>query len=299
MSARSRPPRPGMFYLNVGHTGLNEPSLPAWIARHRLRAVYLVHDLIPITHPEFCRDGESEKHRLRMMNVLESASGVISNSQVTLDDLAAFADAQGLPSPPSVAAWISGKPLQSGVQPRTLSKPHFISLGTIEGRKNHQLLLDIWRRLVVDLGEKAPLLLIVGQRGWQAERMIEQLSHLGELEGHVWELGSCNDEELAGWIAGARALLMPSFAEGFGLPVIEALRLGTPVIASDLPVFREIAGDIPAYAGPLETDRWEDLIRAFTIDGPERSRQLTELAGYRPPDWNEHFASVDKWLSSL
>jgi len=299
LRARSRPARVGMFYLNVGHTGLNEASLPAWIASHGLRAVYLVHDLIPLTHPQYCRPGEPEKHRQRMTNVLASATGIIGNSQATLDDLAAFADAQSLSTPSSIAAWISGSPSPPLGHPQTLERSHFITVGTIEGRKNHQLLLDVWRKLISGLGEDAPVLVIVGQRGWQAERIFEQLDHLGELEGHVRELGSCNDQELAGWISGARALLMPSFAEGFGLPVIEALRLGTPVIASDLPVFREIVGDIPAYAGPLETDRWEQLIRAFTVDAPERSRQLTEMKGYRAPDWDKHFLSVDKWLSSL
>ena len=99
-------PRPGSIYLNVGHTGLNEPSLPEWIARHRFRAVYLIHDLIPLTHPQFCRDGEAEKHKLRMNNVLASAAGVIGNSQATVDDLADFADKQQHSMPPSVIAWL-------------------------------------------------------------------------------------------------------------------------------------------------------------------------------------------------
>ena len=76
-----------------------------------------------------------------------------------------------------------------------------------------------------------------------------------ELRVNVLELGSCADDELAAIVAGRERLLMPSFAEGFGLPVVEALELGTPVIASDLPVFREIAGDIPTYLDCSDASR--------------------------------------------
>jgi glycosyltransferase involved in cell wall biosynthesis len=295
----ARRPRRGAIYLNVGHTGLNEASLPAWIARHRLRAVYLVHDLIPLTHPQFCRDGEAEKHRARMENVLTSAAGIIGNSRATLDDLAEFARDQQLAMPPSIAAWITGSAHPSEHQPRNHSRPHFIAVGTIEGRKNHQLLLDVWRKLVADLGQDTPDLLMVGRRGWKADHVFDQLDDLGELKGKVHELGACNDEELSDWMRGARALLMPSFAEGFGLPVVEALQVGTPVIASDLPVFREIAGDIPNYLDASDAQGWERLIRVFIGDSPERSRQLTRMRNYRAPGWSDHFSTVERWLTSL
>jgi len=291
--------RRGAIYLNVGHTGLNESSLPAWIARHRLRAVYLIHDLIPLTHPQFCRPGEEEKHRRRMENVLISGSGLIGNSGATVDEVAAFARSRELPMPPSIVAWISGHSTTDVRHPRFHSKPYFVTVGTIEGRKNHQLLLDVWRRLLVDLGDHTPELLIVGQRGWQAEGLLKQLDNLGQLQDYVRELGTCEDEELAAWISGARALLMPSFAEGFGLPVVEALRFRTPVIVSDLPVFREIVGDIPTYVDPSDADSWKDWIQAFTGDTPERNRQLARMAEFRPPEWNEHFAKVEEWFNCL
>ena len=297
--ALARRPRQDAIYLNVGHTGLNEASLPAWIARQRLRAVYLVHDLIPLTHPQFCREGEADKHRARMKNVLSSAAGIIGNSQATLDDLAEFARDQQLAMPPSIAAWITGRAGPSEHQPRNFSRPHFLAVGTIEGRKNHQLLLEIWRKLVADLGQDAPELLIVGRRGWKAEHVFDQLDDLGDLKGKLHEFGACDDGELSGWMRGARALLMPSFAEGFGLPVVEALEVGTPVITSDLPVFREIAGDIPNYLDASDAQGWEHVIRAFIGNSPERSRQLARMQNYRAPRWSDHFSTVERWLSSL
>jgi glycosyltransferase involved in cell wall biosynthesis len=288
-----------MIYFNVGHTGLNEPALPQWIARNKLRAIYLIHDLIPLTHPAYCRPGEAAKHELRMLNVLKSARGVIGNSRDTLRELQEFARSRRLGMPGSVAAWISGHRSQSRPKSRPIERPYFVVVGTIEARKNHLMLLRLWERLVRKGDENVPLLVIIGQRGWEAEEATQKLDDLGELGGHVREIGSCDDEALAGWIAGSRAMLMPSFAEGFGLPVIEALQLGTPVIASDLPVFREIVGDIPTYLDPDDETGWEAAVKAFVKDGPERARQLSEIRSYCAPTWESHFARVEKWLATL
>jgi glycosyltransferase involved in cell wall biosynthesis len=298
LSGVGRPP-PGSFYLNVGHTGLDEKSLPDWIARHRLRAVYLVHDLIPLTHPQFCRQGEDLKHERRMRTVLTSAAGVIGNSQATLDDLSAFAARSGLPMPPSVAAWLSGRTLSTPRSKPSPGAPYFLVLGTIEGRKNHRLLLEVWDRLVAAYRQQAPRLIIVGARGWQADEVFRRLDDLGPLAALIDERRACPDEQLAGLMAGARALLMPSFAEGYGMPVFEALEFGTPVIAADLPVYREVAGDIPTYLDPADVPAWEAAIMRYVAESPERSEQLQRMQGFHVPDWPSHFAAVERWLPKL
>lgn len=301
--AFARAPKPrsgdGRLYLNIGHTGLDEASLPDWIAGNRLRAVYFVHDLIPLLHPEYCRPGEHSKHERRMRNVLASAAGLIGNSQATLDDLANFARDHGLPTSPSIAAWIAGSAIPSAVAPKRFERPHFIVIGTIEGRKNHSLLLHIWKNLIRKHGDNTPLLVIVGQRGWEASHALAMLDRATDLRGHVMELTRCGDGEMAALIAGARALLMPSFAEGFGLPVAEALEIGTPVIASDLPVFREFAREIPTFLDPLDGPAWERTIMSFVDQSAERQRQLEAMRGYKAPDWSGHFQAVDEWLNRL
>lgn len=289
----------GPIYLNIGHTGLDEPSLPGWVRRNGLRAVFLVHDLIPITHPEFCRSGEDVKHRARMRNVLSCAAGIIGNSQATLDELQAFAELEQLAIPPFVAAWISGYDIPERAPAAAMDRPHFIVVGTLEGRKNHVLLFQLWRKLAERMEQATPRLVVIGQRGWEAEHALAMLDRTPALRGHVRELGSASDAEVARLIAGARALLMPSFAEGFGLPVVEAMQLGTPVICSDLPAFREIAGDIPVYLDPLDGPGWEKAILDFLEDCPDRMRQVRQLRGYRGPDWPSHFRTIEPWLETL
>lgn len=294
----NRPAR-GQIYLNVGHTGLDDASLVAWVARHGLRAVHLIHDLIPIEAPEFCRPGEADRHVRRMTHALQSASGIIGNSQATLDSLCHFAGDHGLPVPPMVAAWLAGDTLPVDVPAAREAHPYFVVLGTIEGRKNHLLLLQVWKRLVERMGDDAPRLLLVGQRGWEAENVFAMLDRCPALQHAVVERGRCDDDELAGLLKGARALLMPSFTEGFGMPVVEAMRLGTPVIASDLPVFREIAGTIPMFIPPHDGVGWERAILDFCGPSAERARQVAAMAGYRAPSWSSHFAIVEAWLEAL
>lgn len=293
------PPMRGMVYLNIGHTGLERPGLSVWIARQQARAVYLVHDLIPITHPQYCRPGEAAKHQFRMRHALTSAAGLVCNSQDTLNALREFSRSSDLILPPNIVAWISSTPFSRSAGPKTPGRPYFVTIGTIEGRKNHLLLLKVWQSLAVEMGDETPILVIIGQRGWEAEEAISILDEAKALNDSIVELSRCDDEELAAWLGGAKALLMPSFVEGFGLPVIEALRSGVPVIASDLPVYREIAGNIPTYVDPFDLPEWESQIRNFIADGPERGRQLTALPDFRAPDWRSHFMKVEAWLDRL
>ena len=299
-SARALPGK-ARLYLNVGHTGLQEPALVEWTRTADVRPIYMVHDLIPITHPEYCRAGEAARHSERVRNMLASAHGIITNSRATLNSLAEFAIVEGLPLAPSVTALLGVESwIGSGVAPPVPDRPTFVMLGTIEARKNHLLMLQLWARLAQKLGPDTPRLLIIGQRGWECEQAVDLLERCRALQGHVVEIDRCSDSELLQQLTTARALLFPSLVEGFGLPLIEALGLGTPVIASDLSVFREISPDIPTYLDPLDGPAWEQAVLCYAQDdSPSRRAQLARLAGFRPPSWDDHFTVVNDWLLQL
>jgi glycosyltransferase involved in cell wall biosynthesis len=291
----------GRIYLNLGHTGLNAEGFGTWLQSSSVVPVYFVHDLIPITHPQYCRAGERTKHINRMRAVLQSGVGVIGNSQMTLDELTNFARAEQLRIPRMIKAPLGSDTLvRRDASVPQLGQATFVILGTIEARKNHLMLLNVWAKLVERLGERAPRLLVIGQRGWECDDVFDLLDRSAKLKGAVIELGRCDDETLATHLAGARALLFPSLIEGYGLPLVEALSAGLPVIASDLPVFREIAGDVPDYLDPLDAQAWERMILLYAEnESAARNAQLARIAGYRAPTWADHFARVEKWLTSL
>lgn len=301
LAAAGEAPLAGSLVFNTGHSGLHQPAYARQLRAQGLRPVFMVHDLIPITHHEYCRAGERERHMQRMDTVLDTAAGVVTNSQSTLDELARYAQQRGKPMPPAQCAQLApGLPhLTPG--PRPIAEPYFVVLGTIEPRKNHWMLLQVWRRLVERLGpEAAPRLVVIGQRGWECENVVDLLERCEPLRGVVIEQASCTDAGLTTWLHHAQALLFPSFVEGYGLPLVEALMLGTPVIASDLAVFRELAGDIPDFVDPLDGPGWMDHIERYAApESPLRAAQLARMVGYAPPTWASHFAAVDALLERL
>jgi glycosyltransferase involved in cell wall biosynthesis len=296
----------GLIYLNVGHTGLDRSGHSAWIKRTGVKPVYFVHDLIPLTHPEYCRPGEAEKHLRRMRSLLTYGAGVIGNSRDTLNELAIFAGLQATLQMPSSLVAPLGVEMKPVAHPATGSRstlprrPYFVMLGTIEGRKNHLLILNIWAELGRRLGSDCPQLIIIGQRGWESEQAVDMLERSDAIRGHVIELSRCDDALLAAYMIDAQALLFPSFVEGYGLPLVEAMASGTPVIASDLAVFRELAGSIPDYLSPIDGLGWMQAIEGYAQPGSAcRAAQIARLSGWLPPTWKAHFSSVDQWLKQF
>jgi len=290
--------RPAFF---LGQTGLEKPGFGDWVRSSGLRPVFFVHDLLPLSHPEFFPQGAAQAHALRMDRVLELGAGVVVNSADTLSGLIAYAQARGVAMPVSAVAPLAPAPLNSGEKSLPpLAGPYFVALGTIEPRKNHLLLLNVWRELVARLGAAAPKLVVVGQRGWECEQVVDMLERCAALKDHVLEVPRCTDRELSLWLRHARALLFPSFAEGYGMPMVEALSVGTPVVASRLSVFQEVAGSVPDYLSPIDGEGWLQAVQDYA-DGNSlrRADQLKRLTHYRLPTWDDHFLAVENLLRQL
>ncbi|UCV20763.1 glycosyltransferase family 4 protein [Ferribacterium limneticum] len=286
--------------FNTGHSGLDRPDYGVEVVKRCLKPVFFLHDLIPISHPEYCRAGETARHHRRLETMLSTGKCLIVNSQATRDELMAYARERGIDVPPCAVASLAPARLPAPFHGRPEKRPYFVILGTIEPRKNHSLLLHLWRQLVAEFGEAAPKLVVIGQRGWECEQVVDLLDRCAALQGHVIELPRCEDRELSTWLAHAQALLFPSFIEGFGMPLVEALMLGVPVIASDLPVFREIAGDIPLYLDPLDGPGWRRAVLEFVRpDSIERQTQIERIESYAPPTWEQHFAVVEDLLREI
>ena len=137
--------------------------------------------------------------------------------------------------------------------------------------------------------DKTPELILVGRRGWENEMVLDLLDRTPRFAGLVKEQSRVPDQALRALMTGARALLMPSFAEGYGLPVAEALAQGTPVIASTLPALREAGGFVPEYLDPLDGTGWIEAILEYTNPAsPRRQAQLARLCAWRAPSWDVH-----------
>lgn len=303
--ARSRPisalPRDSL-YLHSSHLRLDKPGRFDWLYDRRdVRAAFFVHDVIPISHPEYGRDGEAARHEVRMRTVGRHAAAILVNSEDTGRRTLALLDAWGFSRPPVAVGHLGVEAAFGREGPRLApSRPTFLACGTIESRKNHLLLFQLWRVLAERHGAAAPRLVVVGRRGWEAESAIDMLERCPGVKAHVIEASGLSTHGLAALMRSCTALLMPSFTEGYGIPVVEAAASGLPVVASDIPAHREIAEGLALFHDPLDGPGWLDSIESLAReDSPLRMDLASRLIGYRSPDWPAHFAAVEPTLAAL
>ncbi len=293
-------------FFGISHGMLTRTAYMAELAKHKnLKRVFFIHDTIPCDYPEYCRDHEGMKHLLRLRNTFRCASHVVVNSEYTRQRLeywrqqlgGAEVDVEVIPIGVDEGLRMFTRYGSSLFEPK---RPYFVILGTIEPRKNHSLLLHLWRDFVATMpAEKVPELVIVGRRGWHNESVTRMLDRSEWLDGHVREMNGVLDDELWPLMRDARAVLFPSFVEGWGMPMVEALALGVPVIGSDIPAFRLAGQGIPELISPLDGNLWAQRIKDYTrADSIGRLEQLERLKRYSPPTWQQHFAKVEAMVGS-
>ena len=296
-------------YLLVSHQNLHQRALLSQFkARSGCAFVPFVHDLIPLHFPEYSKPGQAERHRKRMATVCALADGVIVNSRDTAKALAPHLAACGRAVPVLVAhpgvefARDAGAMTvdECGLDNAANGRPSFVCVGTIEPRKNHLLLLHLWRQLARRDGARAPRLVLIGQRGWLNTNILDLLDRCAVIRPLIEEHNSLADRELRRLLAGARALLCPSFVEGYGLPIAEALALGVPVICSDLGVFREVGRGVPEYLDPLDGPGWMQAISDYAAsESPRRRQQLARLRDWQAPTWDTHMRAVTDFIGAI
>jgi glycosyltransferase involved in cell wall biosynthesis len=289
-------------YLNVSQYPLSAPSYFRWLReRPDVKPVFMIHDLLPIEYPEFFRPESVERHRRRLSVFAKIAAGAIVSTQEVADALLAYLQRLGRKTIPLLVQPLPVSPTFH--QPREhdeglAARPYFVICGTIEPRKNHLLLLNLWRELGRLLGPATPKLIVVGARGWENENILDLLERSPGIRDHVIEAPGLSTPALKRLIDNARAVLMPSFAEGYGLPVAEALTAGTPVLASALMSLRAMRGSAITWLDPLDGLGWLAAIRRLS----EASAHWTQTEPVRPLSAfasETYFQRVEAFLSTI
>lgn len=283
----------GVSYLNTGHSNLTDRML--WGVHHGVkgRVAVLIHDVIPLDFPQYQRPGTVDRFRAMLRRVWGAADLVIYNSQHTQERAEHYMADWGA-VPPGVVAHLGvdvPRPDRTALPPGLdQARPWLVMLGTIEPRKGHDLMLDIWPGLQAELGPDTPQLLIIGRRGWNNDAVFSRLDHL-PADGLVHEFSGLDDAAVTALLAGSQGLLFPSRAEGFGLPPVEAAALGIPILSSDLPVIREVLGDIPVYVSDMGRYPWQNAVKSL-IREQETYRSSTGEDDFVSPTWQDHFNTV-------
>ena len=276
---------PGTVYLNVGHANLSARVMLAVKSVADAQIAVLVHDTIPLDYPQYCRPGMAVAFAKKLAVVAEYADYVVHSALCTRQ----MSEAHFARRPPGIVAPLGVDIAPPDAPPPVQTKhPYFVVLGTIEPRKNIGLLVQVWRQLQSGPGP-VPHLYVIGNRGWAERGLFDDLADLGA-GGHASVLHTLSDGAVTALLHGACALLFPSFAEGYGLPPLEAAALGVPVIAGNLPVVVEMLDDYPVYLDTSDVYAWANTITQHMkhqMPQHHADRQIRV-----PPNWADHFDRV-------
>ncbi|NDW54606.1 glycosyltransferase family 1 protein [Aliiroseovarius sp. PrR006] len=291
------------IYLSVSGWRLPTPWVASWLLkRPETKPVFLLHDIIPLSHPEYVRKKSRQKYKVYLERILRSGALILANSEDTKQELLKHCVSKGI-----LAPQIETLPL--GVSPSVRNRPvspeptapYFMVIGTVEPRKNHHLLIEAWKRMLKEAeGKQVPKLFIVGKLGWSGSKILNALAQEDLLQDHVVHITGASDETIALMLQRATGVLFPSFVEGYGLPLVEALGKQVPVICSDLAVFRELGGEYPRYVSPDDIEGWISAIQDLTNQSPsDRMAEIERLEGFSAYQWKDHFAQLDRLLRAL
>lgn len=256
--------------------------LPPPFRQADLPLVATVHDLAYRKVPWAVRPDTLEAMREVLDRTLHEATLLVTPTEAVRDDLAAFGVASAERVRPihhglgMVAA--AGRAETAGAAPATAPpagtpERYGLHVGTVEPRKNLPALLAGWR-LLRAAGAAPPPLVLAGQLGWKSEGLARDI-RAAAAEGWLLHFGYVAQDELLALYRGATVVALPSWYEGFGLPVVEAMALGAPVLLSDIPVFHEVAADAALYAPPGDPAAWAAALGRLFADEPLR-RELAE-----------------------
>lgn len=267
--------RQGDVFLGLDLAAHLVPYLRHTYIRMRSRGVaihFVVYDLLPLLRPDCFDENGLPTFRLWYEAIAELADGIICISRTVADEFKRWLP-QSMPARGRALkiGWFhlgadivqrADDPEASGDLPLDLgNRPSFLIVGTIEPRKGHAQTLAAFE-LLWERGHQVNLVLI-GKPGWRVDTLINRLRQHPEAGKRLFWLERADDSQLIAMYRHASALLAPSEGEGFGLPLIEAAQYGRPIIARDLPVFQEVAGEHAFYFSGMQPEPMADAIERW------------------------------------
>jgi glycosyltransferase involved in cell wall biosynthesis len=225
---------------------------------NNIQVHFVIYDLLPILRPEMFPSWASEEFRRWLDAVCEFSDGVACISRSVADELIKWLDDAQPPRlrPLRIGYFHLGADIEPGLLPAPgeddtrrvdalRKRPTVLMVGTVEPRKGHALVLDAFEQLWREGVEVN--LAIVGKEGWEVQSLAGRLHNHKRNGTHLFWFAGISDATLAMLYRASSGLLAASVGEGFGLPLVEAARHHLPVIARDIPVFREVAGEHAFY----------------------------------------------------
>lgn len=260
------------------------------------RYVQCIYDLVPVQTPQFV----VPEIRKRITRFFNEAAGVgdafVCISHRTETDWRSWRHAVGGPSTRAVTFPLStrieapaGEDVPSDVVPGLRDRAYALYVSTIEPRKNHRTLYLAWKRAIAD-GRVDPdrhALLFIGMKGWLSGDLVQAIEADRSLQGSIVFGANVSDTQLASLVRNCAFTLFPSFYEGFGLGLGEALAMGKFGISSTEGALPEVGGDFVDYLDPDDVLAWSRSIAHYLTDAAALEARERQVRAYRAADWRD------------
>jgi glycosyltransferase involved in cell wall biosynthesis len=237
------------------------------------KIVMCIHDLFPLFYPALYTRGLVADFQVWVDQVVLNSDAVVAVSRSSAESFVAYLRmTERKPRAGMRLGWWclganfvaqSGEVASDAVRELAARAPYFLTVGTLEMRKGYPVALEAFERLWA-AGVEANYV-IVGQPGWNAAAFEERLRKHSQRGRRLFWLDDASDADLQLLYRQARAVVLPTFAEGFGLPLVEAAQYGAPVIASDIDVFREVGGPEVSYFKALDAESLADCVKEALV----------------------------------
>jgi len=301
-------PPPGSTLVNLGATWnmtRHIGSLADLKRRIGIKYVVIIHDVISLAEPDFCPGYFLDIFRAWLVDNLKLADRVLAISDYTRRELLAWCAKADIAAPAidviplaheAPAPLASLPPLPASL----LGAPYALFVSTIEPRKNHVLLLEVWKRLIAAHGASAPKLVFVGNKGWASGDLLDRLASCHWLDGHIVWLAGAGDALLQSLYRSCRFTIYPSLLEGWGLPVGESLAFGKPCIASNRSSIPEVGEEFAEYFDPTDLRECYALVETYSFDDSYlKARERFISDKFRPRLWRDVAAEISAVLDSV
>lgn len=270
-----------------------------------VKLVAYIYDIIPITHPQFCH-GETVYNFMNYIGAyLQYADLLIASAQSTLDAVAELLEQLELPPIPGVVSWLGSdfnglKDESADIHPDAAAAveagKYVLMVGTIEPRKNHALVLDAFDH---GLFQKGMNLIFAGGIGWNVREFQKRMEQHPKRDQQFFYLQGMDDATIDYLYQHAYCVVFPTFNEGFGLPMIEAFQRGIPVLASDIPILREVGGEFCSYFDPASRKEFSDMLMNWLTHPEEYEACKNRLKAYIPVTWDTVAETIWKALIDM
>jgi len=273
------------LHCSINHLNSNFPLIE-----------FFVHDIIPIKYFGVCENSLHKNFRINYDLIVSKAASIICTTKTVMDEVIEYNNSLRSDLVYDYAylgANFTNNKDINNIRYKTLmlfkNKSVYLMVGTIEPRKNHIYVINAFQTLW-DNGFCGSLC-IVGRLGWLYDEILERITQNRYFNKYLFFFSDINDDELAHCYEKSKALIFASIAEGFGLPLVEAMHYGKPVLISDIPVFREIGGDYPFFFSLQEADSLVNLIQQY------ESGLLNKQ--FKPREWITWDESIENLMKKV